>query len=256
MRPLAALLVCLSASLALSADGEWTPLFNGQDLTGWNPKIRTYDLGDNFGNTFRVVDGLLTVSYDGYDQFNKRYGHLFYKDSFSNYRLRVEYRFIGEQCQGGEGWALRNSGVMVHGELPTTMAKDQEFPASIEVQLLGGTGKGPRTTANLCTPGTNVVMQGQLIRRHCTSSTSRTYDGEQWVTVEIEVRGNQVIKHLIDGQVVLSYEQPQLDDQDPHAQELIKARGGDLQLSGGTISVQSESHPVQFRKIEIQVLAK
>lgn len=252
--PVTCLCAILVASAALAEEEKWIPLFNGRDLTGWTPKIRYYELGDNFANTFRVVDGLLTVSYDGYDTFNKRYGHLFYKDTFSHYRLRVEYRFIGQQCPGGEGWALRNSGVMLHGESPTTMSKDQDFPASIEAQLLGGTGQGTRTTANLCTPGTNVVMNGELILRHCTSSTSKTYDGDQWVTVELEVLGDKVIRHKIDGETVLSYEQPQLDSRDAHARELIAAQGGHLLLKSGTISVQSESHPVQFRKIEIMLL--
>ncbi len=182
MRRLVLLLCLIPSACFADDDGEWIQLFNGKDLTGWIPKIRYHEAGDNFANTFRVVDGLLTVSYDGYDKYDERFGHLFYEKPFSNYLMRVEYRFVGEQCPGGPGWAIRNSGVMVHGESPMTMAKDQDFPASIEVQLLGGNGKDPRTTANLCTPGTNVEMNGELILRHCTSSTSKTYHGDQWVT--------------------------------------------------------------------------
>jgi hypothetical protein len=198
---------------------------------------------------------VLKVGYDQYDRFDNKFGHLFYRDKFSHYRLRVEYRFVGQQSTGGPGWAVRNSGVMIHGESPETMDKDQEFPASIEVQLLGGNGTDPRTTANLCTPGTNVVMDGQLITRHCTNSVSKTYHGDVWVTVELEVRGNKLVKHLIDGQAVLAYSQPQLDDRDPHAQKLIE-KAGDKMLSGGTISLQSESHPVEFRKVELLKLAE
>jgi hypothetical protein len=121
------------------------------------------------------------------------------------------------------------------------------------VQLLGGDGAKDRTTANLCTPGTNVVMNGELIRRHCTSSTSKTYHGDQWVVCEVEVRGNQVIRHKMEGQVVLEYSQPQLDDRDAHAKELAQANGG-LMLDRGSISLQSESHPCDFRKVEILVL--
>ena len=241
----------LAAPVA-AAEGEWIQLFNGKDLTGWTPKIRYYDLGDNFGETFRVEDGVLKISYDKYvDGYKERFGHLFYKDSFSNYRLRVEYRFVGEQCPGGPNWAFRNNGLMLHGEKPETMAKDQDFPASIEVQLLGG--ERNRTTANLCTPGTNVIKDGKLFLPHCTSSSSELYPGDQWVTVEIEVHGNRVIKHIINGKVVLEYEHPQLDERDAHAKELA-AKAGTIQLSGGTISIQSESHPTEFRKIELQVL--
>lgn len=255
------LLLALGSSLIASfavtqpatADEEWIQLFNGKDLTGWTPKIRYHELGENFGDTFRVEDGVLKVRYDQYEKFDETFGHLFYKEPFSNYVLRVEYRFVGEQCPGGPGWAIRNSGIMIHGEAPESMARDQDFPASIEVQLLGGTGQGERTTANLCTPGTNVVMDGELVTRHCTNSRSKTYNGEQWVTVEVEVRGNQVIKHIIDGETVISYEQPQLDERDTHAKELAR-QAGSIQLSGGSISLQSESHPCEFRKVELRKL--
>src|SRR5262245_56683171 len=235
--------------------GEWIQLFNGKNLDGWTPKIRYCELGDNYGDTFRVEDGVLKVVYDKekYPTFGERFGHLFYNEPFSNYLLRVEYRFVGEQCPGGPGWALCNSGAMLHGESPKTMGKDQDFPASIEVQLLGGSGSGKRTTANLCTPWTNVVMEGELITRHCTNSTSETYHGDQWVAVEVEVHGNKVMKHIIGGKTVLEYNQPQLDDRDAHAKELI-AKAGTKQLSGGTISLQSESHPIEFRKVELKKL--
>jgi hypothetical protein len=249
-----ALLVCLLANMTMAEDkAKWIPLFNGQNLEGWTPKITKHEVGDNFGNTFRVVDGLLTVGYDKYDQFDEQFGHLFYDKEFSHYRLRLEYRFIGKQVAGGPGWATRNSGIMVHGQSPQSMAKNQKFPVSIEVQLLGGNGVDNRNTGNLCTPGTNVVMDGKLVTRHCISSKSKTYHGEQWVMSEIEVRGNKVIKHIINGNVVLSYEKPQLDKRDKDAQKLI--RNGELMLSGGTISLQSESHPVQFRKIELMQLS-
>ena len=253
-------LCCLvSAIEPVAADdaypkGEWVSLFNGKDLTGWTPKIRYSEPGENFGNTFRVEDKLLKVRYDGggYEKFGERFGHLFFKDSFSDYRFRVEYRFVGDQCTEGPGWATRNSGVMVHGQDPKTMSRDQDFPVSIEVQLLGGNGKDKRTTSNLCTPGTNVVMNGELKLQHCMNSSSKTYHGDDWVTAEIEVHNSEVIRHLIDGDVVLEYNQPQLDKRDANAKALI--RNDNLLLTGGTISLQSESHPIDFRKVEIMVL--
>lgn len=256
MSRLASFLGCLTllvVSPLAAEDGDWKPLFNGKDLTGWTPKIRGYEVGDNHGDTFRVEDGLLKVRYDKYDKFDRNFGHLFHNDTFSHYRLRAEYRFVGEQVDGGPGWAFRNSGLMLHGQSPQSMGVDQEFPASIEVQLLGGNGKDRRTNANLCTPGTNVVLNGKLFLPHCTSSTSDTFHGDQWVTVEVEVRGNDVVKHFVNGQLVLEYTQPQLDERDADARKLIEANGG-IQLSRGTISLQSESHPIDFRKVEIQVL--
>ena len=197
--------------------GDWTELFNGKNLDGWKAKITGYDLGDNFGATFRVEDGLLKVGYDQYDEFKRRFGHLIYTKPFSNYRLRVESRFVGQQVPGGPGWALRNSGIMFHGQTPETMTKGQDFPVSVEVQLLGGGPTGKRPTGNVCTPGTNIVMDGQLIRSHCTSSKSKTYRGDQWVTLVLEVRGNGTVKHIIKGETVLTYSQPQLDERDANA---------------------------------------
>ncbi|MGB6044563.1 MAG: DUF1080 domain-containing protein [Pirellulales bacterium] len=223
-----------------SDKSEWIQLFNGKNLDGWKVKIRGHELGDNDRDTFRVVDGLLTVSYDKYDNFDDKFGHLFYETSYSDYVIRVEYRFIGDQVPGGAGWAFRNSGIMVHGQSPESMKKDQKFPNSIEVQLLGGKGTGERPTANLCTPGTNVVLDGKLWKQHCLNSKSETYHGDQWVSVELEVRGDKQIRHIIDGKVVLEYTAPQLDD-------------GTL-LHEGSISLQSESHPVQFRKVELRKL--
>ena len=233
----------------------WIDMFNGENLEGWTPKIKGYESGDNYANTFRVVDGLLTVSYDAYEgAFDKRFGHLFYESEFSNYVMRLEYRFIGDQIEGGPGWATRNSGIMIHGQSPNSMALDQDFPASIEVQLLGGNGTDDRPTLNLCTPGTNVVMNGDLSQRHCTNSTSSTYHGEQWVSVEVEVRGNEVIRHKIDGEVVLEYQHPQLDPRDADAQKLLQSK--QVLLFGGSISLQSESHPVQFRNVQIRELGE
>ena len=243
------LLGCRSLQSQAPTDG-WIKLFNGRNLDGWTPKIRYHAAGVNFGNTFRVENGLLTVGYEAYDKFDERFGHLFYKDSFSNYRIRVEYRFIGQQVAGGPGWATRNSGVMLHGQTPESMTIDQDFPVSIEAQFLGGDGTNPRTTMNLCTPGTNVVMDGKLFTPHCVNAKSATFHGDQWVVAEAEVRGAESITHYVNGVEVLRYEQPQLDERDASAQRLLAA-GHPKLISGGTISLQSESHPIQFKRVEL-----
>lgn len=234
------------------AQGNWIQLFNGKDLSGWTPKIVGHELGVNFGNTFRVEDGVLKVAYDQYESFGGRFGHLFHDMEFENYRLRVEYRFVGEQCKGGPGWAFRNSGLMLHGQPPHTMGKQQKFPASIEVQTLGGRDKGARTTANLCTPGTNVVMDGKLMTRHCMGSRSDTYRGDRWVTLEVEVRDG-AFRHIVEGKTVMQYTGAQLDERDGDAKRLL-AMGHPKMLLGGSISLQSESHPVEYRKVEIMEL--
>lgn len=226
-----------------AAAEKWEPLFNGKDLSGWNMKFKGHDLGDNYKNTFRVEDGVLKVDYSGYDKWENNFGHLFYKTEFSHYRLRVEYRFVGDQCKGGPGWAARNNGLMIHGQTAESMKKDQDFPNSIEVQLLGGLSNGgKRPTMNLCTPGTQIVYEDKLNKTHCIESKSKTYDGDVWVSVEVEVDGGKTVTHKVEGEVVMTYKMPQLDD-------------GTV-LTKGTISLQAESHPTEFRKIEILNLDK
>ena len=84
--------------------GKWVSLFNGKNLDGWKPKVAGHALNENYHNTFRVEDGLLKVVYDGYERFDRKFGHLFYQTPFTHYRLRVEYRFVGDQVPGGPGW--------------------------------------------------------------------------------------------------------------------------------------------------------
>lgn len=238
------------AALAIKDQEEWIQLFNGNDLTGWQVKIRGHELDDNFGDTFSADDGILTVNYDEYEDFGEKFGHLFYHKPYSYYRLRVEYRFVDEQAPNGPGWAYRNSGVMIHGQPAETMGIDQDFPISIEVQLLGGSGEGERPTANLCTPGTHVEMNGKLETGHCFNSSSKTYHGDKWVTVEILALGDSLIQHIVEDEVVMEYQKPQIGGEvvsgfDPAAKMDGKA------LTGGTISLQSESHPVEFRTVEL-----
>jgi hypothetical protein len=228
----------------------WIQLFNGKNLNDWKPKIAGYPLGENYAGTFGVSDGKIKVSYSGYQNFDERYGHLFYKQPFSYYLLAVEYRFTGEQAKGGPDWAFRNSGAMIHCQTPGSMGLKQDFPISIEVQLLGGNGKDERSTANLCTPGTNVVMKGKLFTSHCVNSTSKTFHGDQWVRVEVLVLGDSLVKHIVQGDTVLTYEKPQIGDGNVSNYDPKQKIDG-KPLTKGYISLQSESHPVEFRKVEL-----
>lgn len=229
---------------------EWIPLFNGKDLNDWNIKIAGHDLNENFGNTFRIDSGKLVVRYDQYDSFRYQYGHIFYKQKFSYYLLAVEYRFVGDQATGGEGWATRNSGVMLHAQSSESMMRDQDFPISIEAQFLGGLGTGERPTANLCTPGTNVFMADTLFTPHCINSRSKTYDGDQWVRAEFLVLGDSLIRHMVNGDTVLEYTKPQIGDGVVHNFDpKIKIDG--KPITEGFIALQSESHPIEFRKVEL-----
>jgi hypothetical protein len=229
-------------SCSTAENNEWRSLFNGENLDGWDIKIRGAGLNENFNNTFRVENGLLVVSYDEYEEFDDRFGHIFYNVPFSHYKLRVEYRFVGEQVRGGAGWAYRNNGIMFHSQSAESMELDQDFPVSIEAQLLGGDGENDRSNFNVCTPGTQLMIDGVLRTEHCINSRAKTYHGDQWVTVELHVFGDSIVHHIIENDTVFTYHNLQLETGEP--------------LSRGYIALQAESHPTEFRKIEILDLSE
>ena len=244
---------------------EWIALFNGKDLSGWDIKIADRNLNDNYLNTFQVEQGMLRIVYDEYENFDDKYGHMYYHQPFSHYKLRFDYRFLGDQTPGGEAWNVRNSGIMVHSQSAQSNTFEQHFPVSVEVQLLGGLGDGKkRTTANLCSPGTTVERFGEIDYSHCIDSNSKTYEGDQWVSVEVIVMGDEYIAHLIDNDTVLRYEHPQIggafiskalngSDWDSmgvtNKAEWIAKEG--QRLSEGFIAVQAESHPIDFKNMEL-----
>ncbi len=233
---------------------EWITLFNGKDLKGWDIKITGYDVNVNYGNTFRVENGMMHVNYDQYKTFTNQFGHIYYHQPYSYYKLRVEYRFVGEQMKGGPSWDIRNSGVMVHSQSAKSLAKDQEFPVSLEMQFLGGLGQGPRTTGNLCTPGTYVEMADTITMAHCINSTSQTYEGDQWVLAEMEVYGDSLIRHLVNGQVVLEYKHPKIGEKGDDIKRYISSEWTAKQgspLHEGYIALQAESAPIDFRNVQL-----
>ncbi len=266
-------IICLFVSILLSActsqvnqneqataiedkEEEWLSLFNGKDIDEWIVKIHHHEVGVNYGNTFRVEDGIIQVRYDEYGDFNDQFGHLYYKQPFSYFHLVVEYRFVGELHPGAPDYTLRNSGIMFHSQDPQTMPKEQNWPISVEMQFLGGLGDGnPRPTGNMCSPGTDVVYEGQIDPRHCISSTSKTYDGDQWVRAEAIVLGDSLITHIINGDTVLQYSQPQIGGGVVERYDPAIKQDGKL-LKEGFIALQSEGQPIDFRKVEIRNLEK
>ncbi len=248
---LACVAVGVAAAQEPGADEAWLALFNGRDLSGWTVKIRGHAAGQNFANTFRVVDGYLTVSYDGYDDFAERFGHIFYAEPFSHYRLRVEYRFIGDQAPNAPGWAVRNSGVMLHSQAADTMGIDQDFPISLEFQFLGGLSDGAaRATGNVCTPGTRIVYRGTPDPTHCIGSSAPTFDGDQWIVAEALVLGARRIVHFVNGAPVIEYGDSTYGGAAVTGYR-PEAKPDGTPLTVGFIALQSEGHPIQFRRVEI-----
>jgi hypothetical protein len=243
-----------SGSNASAETGGWIPLFNGKDLDGWTVKVAKHPLGVNFGDTFRVENGVIKVAYDKYGKFDQQFAHLYSNLPYSHYILRLEYRFTGAPMPDAPPWAGRNSGVMIHSQSPLTMTVAQLWPASLEVQFLCTGTKAGRQTGNACTPGTNLEMNGKLLTDHIIEASPSTLsEMDEWVAVEVEVHGNDEVIHRINGIEVLRYQHPQLDPADADAQRLL-ALGAPLQISSGHIALQAESQPVWFRNIRLKLL--
>jgi hypothetical protein len=236
-----------------AATKDWHALFNGKDLSGWTVKIANRPLNENYAETFRVEDGMIKVSYDGYPKFENRFGHLFTHQPYSNYVLRLEYRIVGRAIADAPHWAKLNSGVMIHSQSPLSMRLEQAFPVSMDFQFLANGATAGARTANAVTPGTNLEMDGKLLTDHIIESKSKLFPLDEWVTAEVEVHGAEEVIHRINGAEVLRYRHPQLDPRDADAQRLLDA-GAPLQLSFGHIALQAEGQPIWFRNIRIRPL--
>lgn len=257
--PLAALsllLITCKPSTPVTEEGAWISLFNGKDLNDWIVKIHHHDVGVNFGNTFRVEDGMIKVRYDQYGDFQDQFAHLYFKQPFSHFHLVVEYRFTGELQRGAPDYTMLNSGVMYHALDPQTMLKEQDWPISVEMQFLAGLGDGQsRPTGNMCSPGTDIVYNGTLYDGHCLNSTSKTYDRDVWVRAELIVLGDSLITHIIEGDTVLQYTHPTIGGGVVHGYDSAVWKPGTA-LKEGFIALQSEGQPIDFRKVALRNLAK
>jgi Domain of Unknown Function (DUF1080) len=250
----AVLILLLTTAGSAQAQTRWKSIFDGKTLEGWTPKIVGHPAGDNFQETFVVKDGAIQVSYAGYDRFANRFGHLFYKTPFSAYRLRLEYRVLEPSLPDTPGWARGNSGVMFHAQSPSSMTLSQSFPVSLELQILGRDGEGPRPTGSVCTPGTNITIDGVMAKTHCITSSGPTIPNQTWTRLELEVSAKGEVTHRINGQVVHRYAGLELDPADLTTRQLIAENGG-LTLTSGYVALQSEGHPIAFRKIQVREIA-
>lgn len=242
-----------STSIDEKAPEQWQSLFNGKDLEGWIPKIHHHEVGDNFANTFRVVDGKIQVNYDDYPEFNERYGHLFYKEPYSSYHLKFEYKFTDQWLEDAPSYTYRNSGIMFHSQDPKTILKEQNWPISVEYQMLADEGKGPRPTGNMCSPGTEVIFNHEMDPRHCISSTSKTYPWDEWVSGDLIVFRDSLVIHLVNGDTVLQYTKPQIGGAVVEGFDPAIKIDGKL-LTEGFIGLQSEGQGIEFKNIKIKTL--
>lgn len=241
--PFLVLLISAKKDVNKSAP-HWLNLFNGKNLNGWTPKIAGYKSGENFGNTFRVEQGILSTRYNAYDTFNNRFGALFYNKPFKDFRLKVEYRFTGDTVRGAPSWGYKDGGIQYFCEPPQSMKIDQSFPICLEYNLLG-----TRPSGEICANGMYVQINGKRNPDYCNVPTvKKQVPADDWVTAEIEVH-NGTIKHFINGEEVLSFEDPHYDSTNAIAKNFIN--GTDTKVSSGFISLQSNSHPMDFKSVAI-----
>jgi hypothetical protein len=236
------------------APGGWLKLFNGKDINDWTVKIYHHEVGSNFGNTFRVEEGMIKVRYDQYGDFNDQFGHLFFKEPFSHYHLKLDYRFAGELQKGAPAYTMLNSGVMFHSQDPRSILKEQNWPISVEMQFLAGLGDGnARPTGNMCSPGTDIVYNGKQYDGHCLNSTSKTFDKNEWVHAELIVLGDSLVTHMINGDTVLKYTKPTMGGGVASGYKSTIFQPG-KPLTSGFIGLQSEGQPIDFKNIELKKL--
>jgi Domain of Unknown Function (DUF1080) len=248
------ILAACSPSKNAETDNDWISLFNGKDIDDWIVKVHHHDQGVNFGNTFRVEEGMIKVRYDQYDDFNDQFAHLYFKTPFSHFHLKLEYHFTGDLQKGAPDYTLLNSGVMFHSQDPRSMPKEQNWPISVEMQFLAGLGDGnPRPTGNMCSPGTEIVYNGIQYEDHCLNSTSKTYPKDEWVRAELIVLGDSLITHIIHGDTVLQYTKPTMGGGVVNGFDSALWDPG-KPLSSGYIALQSEGQPIDFRNIELKEL--
>lgn len=249
-----AILVLIGCTTENKREEKWIDLFNGKDLSNWIVKIHHHDPGVNFGNTFRVQDGMIEVNYDQYGAFNDQFGHLYYEKPFSDFHLKLEYQFYGDLQEGAPDYTILNSGVMFHSQDPRTMPRDQNWPISVEMQFLAGLSDGaPRSTGNMCSPGTDIVYQGETYDGHCLNSSSKTYSPNEWVKAELVVRGDSLVTHIINGDTVLQYSKPTMGGGVVDGYDSTIWQPG-KPLTSGFIALQSEGQPIRFRNIALREL--
>ncbi len=200
-------------------------LFNGKDLSGWHVDVPEMDTNATAINPFIIRNNLLV-------SLGTPQGHLITDKEFSNYRLRVEYRFAGKPG---------NCGVLVNASTPRALYK--MFPKSIECQMQHGDAgdfwcivedikvddmesrRGPKDEWG--------ITEGKERRIKNLTDSSEKPLGE-WNTMIIECVGSS-IKVWENGDLVNS--------------------GYDCTANHGKIALQAEGSEVEFRKVELTPIA-
>ena len=136
-RNLAALMT-LGLLLCLSCGERETKLFNGKDLTGWTFHVQA-DSTATAEDVFSVKDGVITIA-------GQPFGYMITDQSFSDYKLHLEWRWPGEPS---------NSGIFLHAE-----PIDAVWPRCAEVNLMNG------RAGDMIASGGEIVCKGNFIQAY------------------------------------------------------------------------------------------
>jgi hypothetical protein len=111
--------------------GKTISLFNGQNLDGWT--TWTKETGSENPGVFVVENGCLRIN--GGDGKRAYYGGVTTKQSFENYRLRLDYKWVGP-THGDRAKNARDSGILLH--CVGAPEGGASWPGSIEANVMEG----------------------------------------------------------------------------------------------------------------------
>lgn len=206
-------LLIVAEMCACSSAPKQAVLFNGENLDGWIGYLDDKSLDP--AQEFTVRDGVIHLS--------GKLGYLYTEETYSNYRLQVEWRWID---------TATNSGIFVH-----MTPAERALPPTFECQLKAGNagfiyslplpgGPAGPTTAAMRTSGQN--SQPRLL-------PSNEKPVGEWNQAEIVCDGDQITIH-INGE--------------------LQNQATGASVTAGHIALQSEGLNVEFRNIVLTPLAE
>jgi hypothetical protein len=238
-------------------DGDWKPLFNGKDLSGWTHFFNGRDKNAKVDDLVRVEDGLIHIYPERMDGEKQPFGYLLSAKPYSHYHLRFEYKW-GTKRFAPRQAAKRDSGMLYH-----VVGPDKVWPRCVELQVQeGDTGDiftvGTRVTATIDPKKRNgpdektnisVFLAPEKGGKEYTQGTkgitrivkSETAERDGWNTVEAIVAGGSAT-HVVNGKVV------------NRCTDILQPETGDTwtPLTAGKIALQAEGAEVYYRNIEIK----
>jgi Domain of Unknown Function (DUF1080) len=273
---LIALLFCLAPAgmvcgVETAKEGDWKPLFNGKDFTGWY----TFSNGkknEDPNHLFQIHDGIIHMYKDAAQGSKQPSGYIATEKEYSHYHLRFQYKW-GTKRFAPRVDVKRDAGLMYH-----MIDKDVVWPRSIECQVQEGdvgdiftvyarvTATVDPATTNLtatintnatthvirtnmsCRPVFKEAVDGGIPYVQGTSGgihrviRSKNYEEDGWNTVEVIVRGDSAV-HIVNGKVNNRLEH----------MEYMKNNQW-VPLDHGKIVFQQEFAEVLYRNIEIKEL--